>query len=367
LLKIALVTNNPPPYRIPIFKRISEMAGVDFHLIFCCEREPYREWDLPPLEVKHIFLQENFFRWRGNYIHNNFDVIASLNKVAPDVIITNGFNPTYLYAFAYALAKGLPHISMTDGTDISEKELSLVHRSVRRFVFGRSRAFISASQGGRRLYESYGIATENCFQSCLCADNAAFSTQPQQEEKQFDLIFCGRIEPLKNPLFALDVALGVANRLHRKISILFVGSGSEEEAVEKEAARWPELLEAKFTGFATQNELPSLYQSARLFLFPTLGDVWGVVVNEACAAGLPAIVSPHSGAAGELVLEGENGYICELDINLWVERTARLLSQADTYQNFSDRSRAIVDNYTYDLAADGLVQACRHAISRGAR
>jgi hypothetical protein len=40
------------------------------------------------------------------------------------------------------------------------------------------------------------------------------------------------------------------------------------------------------------------------------------------------------------------------------------LTQPDTYQRYSERSRAIVEQYTFDVAATGLVEACRHASSR---
>jgi glycosyltransferase involved in cell wall biosynthesis len=359
-----MITNNPPPYRIPIFQRIGQMEEISFQVIFCCEREPYRKWDLPPLDFNHIFLNENFFILGGRYIHNNLDVIATLNRFSPDVIVTDGFNPTYLYAFSYAIAKGVPHIPMTDGTYESEKKFGVFHRIARRLVYARSQAFISTCREGRRLYESYGIAAEHCFESCLCIDNGAFSPESQVEKKLYDFIFCGRIESLKNPLFALTVAAGVAKKLERKIHIIFVGSGSEEELVRQESLLHSDLLEVEFNGFTAQNELPALYRSARIFLFPTLGDVWGVVVNEACAAGLPVIVSPHAGVAGELVLDGENGYICKLEVKLWVERAALLLTQPDTYQRYSERSRAIVEQYTFDVAATGLVEACRHASSR---
>ncbi|MGV8894753.1 MAG: glycosyltransferase family 4 protein [Burkholderiaceae bacterium] len=363
MLKIAIVTNSPPPYRVPIYQRISQASGISLQVIFCCEREPHRKWDLPPLNFNHIFLRERFVKIGGRFIHNNYDVISSLSKFSPDVIVTNGFNPTYLYTFGYALAKGLPHVPMTDGTDISEQKLSYWHRVIRRFVFARSNAFISASFGGQKLYESYGIAAEYCFKSCLCIDNAVFSPEPKQEEKLFDFIFCGRIEQGKGPLFALNVALEVAKTLNRKIRILFAGAGSQEESVKRAASLQQDLVEAEFNGFATQNELPSLYRSARVFLFPTLGDVWGVVANEACAAGLPVIVSPHAGVAGQLVIDGENGYVCDLNVNLWAERAALLLTHPDVYQRFSERSRFLVSEYTFDKAASGLLAACRFALS----
>jgi glycosyltransferase involved in cell wall biosynthesis len=341
------------------------MPDVELKVIFCSRREPNREWKLPPLNFNHTFLRERFVTRGDNFIHNNFDVVSALRRFTPDVVVTTGFNPTYLYAFGYTLAKGVMHVPMTDGTDVSEESLSTPHKLIRRFVYSRSQAFVAASAGGQRLYESYGIAPEHCFLSCLCIDNETYLVNPPHEQKKYDFIFCGRIVEAKNPLFALHVAQEVARRLGRKVSILFVGSGAQEEDLKSETAQHADTVDAEFNGFAAQHELPALYRSASIFLFPTLADVWGVVANEACAAGLPVIVSPHAGVADELVLDGENGFVCELDVGLWADRAEVLLTQPAVYQRFSRRSRSLVNQYTFETAALGLVDACRHAYGAG--
>jgi glycosyltransferase involved in cell wall biosynthesis len=363
MLKLVIVANTPPPYRVPVFHLLSRMPDVSLQVIFCSRREPNRHWDLPPLDFKHTFLREHFITVHDRYIHNNPSVVSRLRKAFPDVIITDGFNPTHLYAFCFARARRIAFVPMTDGTILSEQALSAVHRAVRRFVYARSDAFVSACNGGNKLYESYGIPRERCFKSCLCIDNAAYAPKSAQQDIQHDFIFCGRIEPGKCPEFALEVAQEVARRLDRKIKILFVGSGSQEEKVRRAASLQPELVEARFHGFATQRALPALYRSARIFLFPTLADVWGVVANEACAAGLPVLVSPHAGVAGELVLDGENGFIRDLDVSLWAERAVLLLTQPTLRQRFSARSLDLVSEYTFDNAAAGLVDACHAALS----
>jgi glycosyltransferase involved in cell wall biosynthesis len=365
--KIALVVNEPPPYRIPIFNRIAQMPGVTFQVIFCCRREPNRKWNLPPLNFDHVFLRERITTVKGRFIHNNPDVFLTLHRFSPDVIVTNGFNPTHLYTFAYAMMKGAAYVPMTDGTNTSEQALSRIHRLVRRTVYARSGAFIAASGGSDKLYRSYGIPREKYFRSCLCTDNEAFSPALRVREKVFDFIFCGRMEEGKRPLFALQVAAEAAQRLKRRVTILFVGSGSLEAQVKETALACGHLLDATFHGFATQQELPALYQSARIFLFPTVADVWGVVANEACAAGLPVIVSPHAGVAGELVRNGENGFVRELDLAKWVDCAIRLLMQPDERRRFSERSLALVSQYTFSHAATGIVDACRYALKQGAK
>jgi glycosyltransferase involved in cell wall biosynthesis len=317
------------------------------------------------MEFDHVFLRERITTVKGRYIHNNLDVIPALNRFAPDVIVTDGFNPTYLYAFMYAWIKGIPHIPMTDGTYDSEKSLSWVHRAIRRFVYARSANYISASLGGKKLYESYGIPSAKCFKSCLCIDNTAF-TPPPEQQKSFDFIFCGRIEEVKNPQFALELSKNVAQKLGRKVSILYVGSGSQEESTKQLAAEYSDLVDTHFHGFAAQQELPKLYQSARIFLFPTLWDPWGVVANEACAAGLPVIVTPNAGAADELVIDGQNGYVCDLDLEKWSEHAIALLTQPDLYRRFSERGLAMVKEFTFDHAAKGLVDACVDALEEKA-
>lgn len=362
---VAYVTNEPAPYRIPAWNQMAMAADIRLHIIFCCEREPNRAWDLPEMEFDRTYLRERITTLKDRYVHNNIDVFAALKRVAPDVIITSGFNPTHLYAFAYARLKAAVHVAMTDGTLESERNLTALHRVLRRYVYARSAAFISASEGGKKLFESYGISAGRCFQACLCVDNADYLPAFEPPEPRFDFIFCGRIEAVKNPLFVLEVALRVAKNLGRRISVLYVGSGSLEDEVRAAAARHPELLDVTLSGFAMRQELPALYRAARLFLFPTRWDPWGVVANEACAAGLPVLVSPYAGAAGELILDGENGFICALDPQIWAERATLLLSEPRLYRQFSQRSATLVKRFNFSAASSAMLDACRFAVTQG--
>ncbi len=359
-LRIALVTNTPPPYRVPIFSRLARWPGIDFHAVFCAAREPNREWDLPPMQFERHWLRERFATVHGRYIHHNPDVVPLLARLRPDVVVTDGFNPTHLYAFLCARARRWPHVAMTDGTWESERALSLAHRLVRRFVFRASAAFIAASEGGQRLYRSYGVPASRCFYSWLCIDNHAFAP-PAAAERPVDFLFCGRMEPAKDPLFALAVARECARRLGRRLRLLYVGAGSLDATLRRAAADCAGV-DVQFHGFAVQQQLPALYQSARVFLFPTHADVWGIVANEACAAGLPVLVSPHAGAAGELVVDGGNGYVRDLRVSQWADGAQRLLADQTLWQAFSDESLRRVRSYDFDSAAQGIVDACACAL-----
>ena len=363
MITLALVVNEPPPYRIPVFNRVASHPGLRLHVIFCCRREPNREWDLPPFAFEHQFLRERITTVNGRYIHNNPDVLLALARLRPDVVIGNGFNPTHMYAMAWCAMRGRPYVPMTDGTLLSERGLGTLHRRLRHWAYGRARAAIAASQGGLALYRSYGVPRSACFQSCLCVANERFRPPIPDPPRPWDYLFCGRLEPGKRPSFALDVALQTSRRLRRKTRLLFVGSGSLAAGLRAQAAEYANEVETGFHGFASQAELPGLYQSAKLFLFPTEADVWGVVANEACAAGLPVMVSPHAGVAGELVVDGSNGYVRELDVDHWADAAAQLLSNERRWHGFAERSLLMVEPYRFDAAAAGIVDACKAAIS----
>lgn len=363
--KITLVLNEPPPYRIPVLNRIAAYADIQLQVIFCCRREPNRHWDLPPMAFVPVYLRERITTIDGRYIHNNPDVLLALARFSPDVVVGNGFNPTHLYAMVWCALRRRPYVPMTDGTLASERVLSSLHLAIRRFVYRRARAFIAASQGGIALYRHYGVPLQHCHLSCLCIDNSRYLPN-RPPNPPFDFIFCGRLEEGKNPAFAIDVAARCAQRLQRRIRLLFVGSGSLEADLRRDAAAVADQVDTHFHGFAAQAELPSLYQSARIFLFPTRADVWGVVANEACAAGLPVIVSPHAGVADELVVDGHNGFVLPLDRDAWADAASLLIADESRRLAFGQRAMLKVAPYCFERAAQGIVDACNAALTRAA-
>jgi hypothetical protein len=115
-VRLAIVTNIPAPYRVPVFNQLGLDPDIDLQVIYAARREPDREWDLPTLTHAHAFLREDVHkRKNGRFFHNNPDVFVALKKFAPRVVLTTGFNPTHLYAFSYAwqFLEAHPNISGT--------------------------------------------------------------------------------------------------------------------------------------------------------------------------------------------------------------------------------------------------------------
>jgi len=362
--RAVLVTNIPAPYRVPVFNLLVGMPQLEFTVIFCAEREPDRSWDYPALTCAHVFLRQRMVARHGRWVHINPDVLGHLRRLTPDVVITTGLNPTHLLAFAYTMATRAAHIHMTDGTATSEQMRGWKHRLLRTWVFRNSRAFIGASNGSVALYRGYGIAEGAIFRSPLAVDNARFGCAATGQ-RDFDLMFCGQLIERKLPKFALDVAQRTGALCGRTVRMLVVGTGPlQEELVRYSSAeRTSPGVEVVFFGHASQAELPALYARAKVLLFPTTQDPWGVVANEASAACLPVIVSPFAGVAHELVVDGVNGHVLPLAAGLWAEAAAGLLSDERKWMRFSRAASEQAARFTYEIAARGIAEAVSFAAS----
>ena len=358
-MRVAIITNMPAPYRVPSWNEVARELGDDFLVIFCCRREPNRQWDVPPILFRHVFLKENFSeKSPGNYVHNNKDVWRHLNAFSPDVVITGGFNPTMLYAIAYTMVKRKKHIPVSDAWEMAEKHLSSLHMGLRKFVYRFSHAFIACSRKGKAYFESFGLSKESVFVSHLAISNGKGLPIKPFGERPYDLLFSGQFIERKQPLFFVQVARALKNK-KQNLKVLVLGSGPLEGAMigSLEDAG----IDYDFPGFARQEALPGYYAAAKIFLFPTQYDAWGVVANESMIMGTPVITTPNAGCADELVIHDNTGFVLPLDEQAWVDKCLELLQDEHRWNGFAEKAREVSSTINFKRSAEELIRACTFA------
>jgi glycosyltransferase involved in cell wall biosynthesis len=124
-----------------------------------------------------------------------------------------------------------------------------------------------------------------------------------------------------------------------------------------------------FAGHKSYDEIPSYYSSAKALILPSRSETWGLVVNEAMAAGLPVIVSQRCGCADDLVTEGDNGWVFDPDAPTALTNILLKLDRLSDEQvrRMGDRSRAIIENWSLNRFAVALEQAAMRAADSGPR
>jgi 1,2-diacylglycerol 3-alpha-glucosyltransferase len=116
------------------------------------------------------------------------------------------------------------------------------------------------------------------------------------------LLCVARFAPEKN-LVDLITAFGKSQLPHKGWGLMIVGGGPLQGKLE-EMAKGQNIQLKKWVGY---DALPQLYHQASCFILPSIFEPWGLVVNEAMAAGLPVIVSNQCGCQPDLV-DSSNGW-----------------------------------------------------------
>jgi len=355
-MKITIITNIPTPYRDPVYQKLAKFKEVELLVLFCSPSEPNRQWEIGSLNFSYKFLNTK----TNTYRHFNWNIINELRNIKPDVVITSGINPTMLFAWIWSVLKRKKHISFSDANKHSESDLGYFHKLTRKMVFNTSSAFIGASDKTLDLFKIYNVDESKFFKSCLAIDNESFRPK-KAVNKKYDLLFCGQFNDRKNPLFFVEIAKAI-NEIIPGTRVLLIGNGPQKlQAIEK-------LKDYKImyddVGFVQPYDIIQYYQMSKLFIFPSKKDPWGLVANEALAAGLPVLVSSRVGVADELVIDDYNGFVfSDFNLNSWVSKTKLLLEDYNLYCRLSSNAKESVKVYTHEAGATGIYKAVIFALS----
>ncbi len=216
----------------------------------------------------------------------------------------------YWQAAALARAAGLP-VWMRGETNAQSAGRGRVRRLALTALFSRVDRFLCIGSANRDYYLSRGVTAERLAAAPYCVDNevwarradalrpardrlrAAFGVPPHA----FCVAFVGKLLARKRP-FDLVAAARALNACGegRPLHLLFVGDG------ELRAQLQAECPEASFVGFLNQSQIAQAYVAADCLALPSeASETWGLVVNEAMASGLPAVVSDACGCAADLI------------------------------------------------------------------
>ena len=119
--KVALITNIPSPYRIPLFEKIAEHPSIDLCVYFTAVSEKNRKWTVELSDkFKYKILPSFTLEYRGNDLfsyHINLSIIQELIRNDYDVVIAGGYSSfTTQISFFLCKIRKIPFILWSGGT-----------------------------------------------------------------------------------------------------------------------------------------------------------------------------------------------------------------------------------------------------------
>ena len=163
---------------------------------------------------------------------------------------------------------------------------------------------------------------------------------PRAAEKEFDLLFIGRLNPQKNLESLLDALRGL------KLKSVIIGSGPLENVL-KEKARAVDL-DINWKGNLPNTELPEYLNRSKIFILPSHYEGHPKTLIEAMAAGA-AVIGTNVPGIREVVRPGENGWLCEPNVESIRSAIESLAVDPEKRQQLGNNARSfILENYALD-------------------
>jgi L-malate glycosyltransferase len=176
--------------------------------------------------------------------------------------------------------------------------------------------------------------------------------------KTTDCIFVGRLLAHKHVdvlLRALALAPGVTG--------LIVGTGPEKNRLIALAAELRISDRVRFESPTSHDTVLERVRSARLLVFPSTREGFGVAVLEANACGVPALVIQHpDNAALELVRDDVTGIICDLAPHPMAANIRAYLADPLLQSRMGKAALATAASYSWDAYVNKMEAALRSLV-----
>jgi glycosyltransferase involved in cell wall biosynthesis len=376
--RVALIHNTIAPYRHPLFEELAKRVKLTVY--YCTVKHMSRAWDLWPRNYNYEYkiLPRIPIKILGEEASFNFSIIKEILRNRPGVVIIGGYvDPTMWLALFTAKLLRIPVIYWTEGMKEPQTLLGALTRPVRILFVKKADAIIVPGKLSKRYVISLGASPDKVFIAPNSIDNDLFIRLsqrflPLKEKIKDELNLSNKIVILtvaqlikRKGLEFLIQAYAMLERERKETALVIVGSGPLRQHLE-ELSKSLGVKSIKFIPSGLKlEELVKLYCAADVFVLPTLEDIWGFVINEAMACGLPVVSTTASQAALEMIRPGENGYIVEparvdqLSLALKI-----LVLNKTSRKKMGERSREIiVKEFGVLNTLLGFLNAIKYAIS----
>lgn len=356
-MNVLYLTNIPSPYRVAFFEQLGRLV----QLTVLYERKSASNRDKQWVAESAKYFTEIYLEG----INSGTDgavcpgVFRHLSNKVFDYVIVGGYStPTGMLSVMYLRWKCIPFILNIDGGFI--KSETRLKKLIKSYFIGSALAWLSPSRQTDEYIMYYGAQKNmiyrypftSLYQKDIMDDVLSYNDKIRMKEKlgvnsKFLIVSVGRFIYGKG----FDILIKAATHLTKEAEIWLIGGGEEFEIYEK-LIKKHQASNVRLVPFMIKNDLMKYYDAADVFVLPTRSDVWGLVINEAMARGLPVVTTDNCGAGLELVQNGVNGYIVpKEDVDALAHSISKILENDEIRYRMGQESLRKIKRYTFSEMA----------------
>ena len=372
MLRLAVLQNVVAPTRHALFRELARRPGVELNVLFMARSEATRGWATDEeLGYPHMFLRGVHLHLATggdvDSVHLNPGAVAAVRRGSFHALLSAGYlSPTTWLALLACKSAGTRFLLWFGSSWPPEGRRSQLAAPLKRRIVRASDGFVAYGAAAREQLLGLGADPGRIRIALNTTDVRPFAAAAQERAaargrlglgSEPVALWVGRFVPRKRA----DRAVSLVARLRERVPglrVLFVGEGPERSRAES-AAR-AARLDARFLGDVRYDELPSIYAAADVLVTLSEREPWGLVVNEALAAGLPVLASSGVVAARELLPPGA-GAVSD-DEEVLAAAGARLLTSPDAVAAARAAARGVLPRITESAWANQVLAAAREAV-----
>ncbi len=356
------------PYRIPLLRELSH--EFDITVAYTMRKEMGREWRAPDnLPFNAVFLKP-IFLWKTTQMFGErllirypSGLVRMLMKVKPDVVVGLEFRLDCIIGSLWAHLNGRGYVTWSDMTSYHDMRMGVLRKTNRKFMLSLSHAVIgSCTDTLKHFSDNFEYSRSKMFLSSLSAhiqehmDSADISKKPNRtNDNQVCFLYVGELTPRKG-IKLLIRAFALLLKTVPEALLTLVGKGVERESLESLAKTLGCENSVIFKGSIPYESVPREMVNHDIFVLPTRLDVYGLVVSEAVACGLPVICSRYAGVANDLVKE--NGLIVDpKNLNEMASAMEKMARSPEMLIHMAKAGKLILQKNDLESAVKGYVDA----------
>lgn len=301
-MRVLYFTNIPSPYRVEFFTELNK--HVELTVLFDRQKDKERN---------EKWFEENNYDFDYEFIGNfNPKKVISHIKKNYDVVVIGGYTQkNCMFAIEYMRINKIPFYINADGGFVNPSD-NIITKNLKKHFISSADYYLSTGVGTNNYLIHYGAKKENIY---------IYSFTSLREKELLKKVINYKEKRKKRKEFGLDydrLFISVGQFIHRKgydllietvnkykiknCGFVIIGGGEEKENYKSLLKKY-NINNIHFIDFLKKDELLEYFKLSDVFIFPTREDIWGLVINEALACGLPIISTKQCLASLELLDE----------------------------------------------------------------
>ncbi len=374
--KVAMLTNIVSPYRKPVFESLAQTPGWEFRLFADAQTEFDRSWqvdlDTLPIENTYCLSWTRKTRTAGPIkydqkltLHIPYGLLFQLPRFRPEIVISLELGFRTAFAALYTKITGSDLVIWSYQSKISARQ-SWLRKKWRTLLLNQASAVVGMGSQARQVLIDWGVPKFKIQNAPNAANHDCLADRLSEKEAEVRIrtikqkfadhkklaIVVGRLIPLKGIEQMLETWKRLPQPIRNQWKLIFVGEGPLNQLFESENSN-----EIELAGAVPPDCIADWYTAADLHIFPSCGDVWGLVVNEASACGTPTLCSVHAGCCDDLISEGKNGFKIDLSISESADLKLHKVLLNEHLNQIGLAAQKKISQYTIERMANGFRSA----------